>query len=397
MRVLVVDDDAFICRLLVRQLQALGCNQVTACEHAADAVELLEKAPDAFDLVLCDLQMPGMDGIEFIRHLVRLGFPGALVVVSGEDERILQGAERLAQAHRLRVPGVLFKPVSSERLQQILELTAANGERPQAKADRSYGVDELLVAIEGGQLVNHYQPKIDLVSLEVCGVETLVRWQHPEDGLIYPDRFIALAENSGLIDALTRVVLRNALSDARQWRDLGLELQVSVNVSMDNLQRLDWPDIVEREALAAGVPLSSMVLEVTESHLMKNRQAALDILTRLRLKRVGLSIDDFGTGHSSLAQLRDIPFNELKVDRSFVHGAWRDAALRTILDASLNIARKLGMKAVAEGIEDRADWDHLRAAGCEIGQGWFIARAMPAHALWNWLAAWQERRAELQR
>ncbi|SDS38450.1 EAL domain-containing response regulator [Pseudomonas oryzae] len=395
MRVLIVDDDTFICRLLGRQLKALGLDDVVACDRARAAVDLLEQAGTEVDLILCDLQMPEMDGIEFIRHLVRLAYRGALVLVSGEDERILQSAERLAQAHRLRVLGTLFKPVSSEQLEKLLEQTAAHCASPQDSEARSYSAEELELGIAAGELVNHYQPKVDMHSARVIGVESLVRWQHPQDGLVYPDRFIELAEDSGLIDALMRAVLRNALRDSHHWRDAGLSLHVAVNVSMDNLQGLDFPDFVEREAQLAGVPLFSLILEVTESHLMKNRQAALDILTRLRLKRIGLSIDDFGTGHSSLAQLRDIPFNELKIDRSFVHGAWRDAALGSILDASLGMARKLGMKTVAEGIEDRADWDCLRAAGCDVAQGWFIARAMPAQELPAWLQGWERRRGEL--
>ena len=395
MRILVVDDDSFICRLLVRQLKSLGCEQVTDLDRALAAVEHLEREPGSIDLIFCDLQMPEMDGIEFIRHLVRLGYAGALVLVSGEDERILQSAERLAREHELRVPGALFKPVSSAQLQQLLEQAATGGSAPQAAEARCYDAVELAHAIEAGELVNHYQPKVDFASTQVTGVETLVRWQHPQDGLVYPDRFIALAEEADLIDALMCKVLHTALRDVRQWASRGHGLQVAINVSMDNLQRLDFPDFVERAALDSGVPLSSLVLEVTESHLMKNRPAALDILTRLRLKRIHLSIDDFGTGHSSLVQLRDIPFNELKIDRSFVHGAWRDASLSTILNASLEMARKLGMKAVAEGIEDRADWDYLRQAGCDVAQGWFIARAMPAEQLPAWLQDWERRRAEL--
>jgi EAL domain-containing protein (putative c-di-GMP-specific phosphodiesterase class I)/CheY-like chemotaxis protein len=395
MRVLIVDDDTFICRLLERQLKSLGLTNVIACDRARIAVEHLEQGPAEVDLILCDLQMPEMDGIEFIRHLVHLGYRGALVLVSGEDERILQSAERLAQAHRLRVLGTLFKPVSSEQLQKLLEQTAASAAPPVDTDARSYDADELASGIAAGQLVNHYQPKVDLHTARIIGVESLVRWQHPQDGLVYPDRFIDLAEDSGLIEPLMRSVLRNALRDTRHWHDAGLSLQVAVNVSMDNLQVLSFPDFVEQEARIAGVPLFSLILEVTESHLMKNRQAALDILTRLRLKRIGLSIDDFGTGHSSLTQLRDIPFNELKIDRSFVHGAWQDSALGSILDASLEMARKLGMKTVAEGIENRADWDYLRAAGCDVAQGWFIAKAMPARALPAWLTGWEQRRSEL--
>ena len=164
---------------------------------------------------------------------------------------------------------------------------------------------------------------------------------------------------------------------------------------MDNLAALNFPDTVAQLATEAGVPLPSLVLEVTESRLMQDVRAPLDILSRLRLKRVGLSIDDFGTGHSSLAQLRDIPFDELKLDRSFINGAARDSSLRAIIEATLAIARQLGMKAVAEGVEDRSDWDCLRELGCDVAQGYFIAHPMPGDALPAWRARWELRRAEL--
>lgn len=394
MKILVIDDDTFICRLLGRQLNMLGFPDVEQYEHASHAVHRLESRPDEVELIFCDLQMPDMDGIEFIRQLAHLGYRGVLVLVSGEDERILQSAERLARAHRLRVAGTLFKPVASDQLHRLLQgLPGASQDRSTTSA--SYSAMALAEAMANGQLINHYQPKVDLQSGALVGVETLVRWQHPQDGLVYPDQFIPLAEDHGLIDDLIQVVLQQTLQDARTWLQAGHTLQLAVNVSMDNLVRLDFPEFVAEAARAAGVAPSLLILEVTESHLMSNPQAALDILTRLRLKRIGLSIDDFGTGHSSLAQLRDIPFTELKIDRSFVHGAWRNSALRTILSASLDMARRLGMHTVAEGVEDKDDWDYLRNAGCDVAQGWFIAKAMPADRLLPWLAEWEQRRLTL--
>lgn len=395
MKVLVIDDEPFVLGLLARQLANLGAHEVMTCERAEDALSLLATEPSVADVLFCDLNMPEMDGVEFVRRLAQLEYAGSLVLVSGEDERVLQTAERLARAHGLHVLGAMHKPVSPERLQALL----ARGDPGPAAASRAarkiYGADELRRAIRDGQLVNHYQPKVELATGAVVGVETLVRWRHPQDGLVYPDQFIATAEEHGLIDDLTRAVLAAALGQARRWHDGGLALQVAVNVSMDNLTDLEFPDFVAREAAKAGIAAASLVLEVTESRLMKDPLAPLDILTRLRLKRIGLSIDDFGTGHSSLAQLRDIPFEELKVDRGFVHGACRDASLRAIVEASLGMAGQLGMRTVAEGVEDRDDWDFLRAAGCDQAQGWFIARPMPADALPEWIVGWERRRGEL--
>lgn len=390
MKILLVDDEPFALKLLSHQLEKLGFVNVISHEHAADALAQMEFGTEMVGLILCDLQMPGMDGVEFIRELVRIGYAGGLVLVSGEDERVLQTAEKLSKAHRLNVLGALHKPVSQEQLKQVMNNHALRAAAAHV-AHKTYTPEELWRAITGGKLVNYYQPKVDITSGAITGVETLVRWHHPEDDIVLPDQFIATAEEHGLIDELTRTVLASALRQARLWQDAGLHLHVAVNVSMNNLGSLEFPDFVARAALNAGVQPASLVLEVTESRLMKNPLAALDILTRLRLKRIGLSIDDFGTGHSSLAQLRDIPFDELKIDRSFVHGAWRDSSLRAIFDASLGMAKQLGMKTVAEGVEDREDWDFLRATGCDMAQGYFIARPMPADDLPAWIQAWEVR------
>ncbi|MDD3519303.1 MAG: EAL domain-containing response regulator [Chromatiales bacterium] len=395
MNILLVDDEPFVLKLLVRQLNNLGFERVVACDSAEAALTRLRSADAPVDMVFSDLQMPQMDGVEFVRHLVQMGYHGALVLISGEDRRILQTAERLARAHRLRVVGTLTKPVSPAQLQQVLEA----GREVVAPADRvqgrSYEAAELARAIADGELENYFQPKVNPASGEVAGVEVLVRWHHPRDGLVMPVQFIPMAEEQGLIDGLTQVVLVDALHQARQWQDDGMPLHIAVNVSMDSLAALEFADFVADEVARAGLPMNHLVLEVTESRLMKDPLASLDILARLRLKRIGLSIDDFGTGHSSLAQLRDIPFSELKVDYGFVHGAWRDASLQAIFEASLGVARQLGMKTVAEGVEDRDDWDFLRARGCDLAQGFFIGRPMPAAELPEWMAQWEARRRDL--
>ncbi len=391
MKILLVDDDPFALKLLTRQLANLGFTDVAQCARAQDALIRLEEKGTDFGLVFCDLQMPEMDGVEFVRQLVHIGYLGALALVSGEDERILQTAEKLARAHRLDVLGALHKPVVPQDLQELLAQHARHAAGKPRAVSRTYTPQQLRLAIDSGQLINHYQPKVALASGALVGVETLVRWQHPDDGLIYPDQFIGIAEEHDMIDDLTRTVLGAALRQAGVWHANGLPLQVAVNISMDNLNALDFPDMVEREAAAAGMPLTHLVLEVTESRLMKDPLSPLDILTRLRLKHIGLSIDDFGTGHSSLAQLRDIPFTELKIDRSFVHGASRNAYLQAILEANLGMARQMGMKTVAEGVEEEEDWHLLRAYGCDVAQGYLVAKPMAAAELPGWLRDWETR------
>jgi EAL domain-containing protein (putative c-di-GMP-specific phosphodiesterase class I) len=389
MKILLLDDDGFMLRLLAQQLAQLGFHDVTQCKWAHEALELLQAAPQEFGLVMFDLQMPKMDGIEFVRHLAALGFSGGLLVVSGEDPRIAQTALGLARAHRLDAIGTLSKPVSREALQRLLE-----NRKPRAvvrAAAAAYAPQELQQAMAAGELVLHYQPKIDLADGVVAGVEALVRWQHPRDGLVFPDRFITTAEKNGLIHALTQYVLRHAVIQSRAWQDQGLTLPVAVNVSMDNLAVLEFADFVEQEVRHAGISASHLRLEVTESRLMQDLVGPLDVLTRLRLKRISLSIDDFGTGHSSLVQLRDIPFEELKVDRSFIHGACADTSKRAIVEGSLRMAQQLGMTTVAEGVEDLADWRFVRDVGCTAAQGYFIAKPMPGRELPAWVYSWRGR------
>ena len=390
--ILVLDDEPFMLKLLARLLTNLGFTHVATCDNGQAALDLVDDAVHVPQLILCDLNMPGMDGVEFIRKLVEHGYMGSLILVSGEDERTLQSARKLVQAHQIDVLGVLQKPVSPQMLSKLLTDWVPAVHAAARLPGKGYSADRLGQAIRQGELVNHYQPKVAVATGEVVGVETLVRWRHPQDGMVFPDQFIGLAEANDLIDALTSVVLAQALRDTAAWAHVGLKLKVAVNVSMDNLTALEFPELVTAHAAAAEVAPLSIVLEVTESQLMKDLRAPLEILTRLRMRRFKLSIDDFGTGHSSLAQLRDVPFDELKIDQSFVHGAHSNETNRAIFFASLGLAKELGMEVVAEGVEDQADWDFLQKTGCDLAQGYFIARPMPAEDVLAWVAAWRERR-----
>ncbi len=389
LRILVLDDEPFMLKLLAHMLAKLEFSLVTTFDSGRSALEWIDGPNSQPDLILLDLNMPEMDGVEFVRHLVGRQYVGSLILVSGEDERMLQTAEKLVRAHKIPVLGHLQKPVKPEELSMLLEQWTPPYLGGSRTAKKVYGADEVRDAIDSGKLVNYYQPKVELASGKVVGVESLVRWRHPQDGIVFPDQFIGVAEQHGLIDDLTRIVVGEAFAQAKIWQDNGLHLRVALNISMDNLATLAFADHVITAASDAGIAPDDIVLEVTESQLMRNMSAPLEILTRLCLKRFSLSIDDFGTGHSSLSQLRDIPFNELKVDQGFVHGAASNDTLRAICCASLSLAQQMGMKTVAEGVEDQADWDFLRNTSCDLAQGYFIAKPMPADEIPAWISAWE--------
>jgi len=389
--ILVLDDESFMRKVLSHQLGELGFTTVTTADTGEAALRQLDSG-DAPQAILLDLNMPGMDGVEFIRALVARRYAGALILVSGESERVIQTVEKLAAAHGIAVLGNLQKPVSSGALEAMLNAwTPDPSPERRHKTRMLYNTRELRAAIEGGELINYYQPKVAVETGAFVGAEVLVRWRHPRDGLVYPDQFIPLAEEHGLMNELTRTVLAQALRQASVWRDAGLMVRLAVNISMANLDTLSFPDDLAGLAAEAGVSTHEILLEVTESRLMQNLLEVLDILSRLRLKRFGLAIDDFGTGHSSLAQLRDLPFDQLKIDQGFVRGAHASSTKRAIFSASLAMGEQLGMETVAEGVEDRADWTWLRRTGCDVAQGYFIAKPMPADALPDWLASWRDR------
>ncbi len=386
--ILVLDDDLVMLAIIRGMLSNLGFADVTTCDSGRQALERLDGQGADPDLILLDLNMPGMDGVQFLRKLVERRYAGSVVLASGEDEQTLQSAESLVRAHGIRALGHLQKPIQPDALAALIEKWRPETRREARSAAKTYTTDEVRRAIAKRELVNYYQPKVAIATGKVIGVETLVRWRHPDDGLVFPDRFIGIAENDGLIDYLTDVVMGDALAQATRWLDAGLALHIAINVSMDNLLSINFPDIVSKHAAKAGVPTASVVLEVTESRLMPDLVTVLDVLTRLRMKRFRLSIDDFGTGHSSLAQLRDMPFDELKVDRSFTHGAATNDKKRAIFLASLNLARQLGIAVVAEGVEDQDDWQFLRSLGCDFAQGYFIAKPMPGADVPAWIDGW---------
>jgi diguanylate cyclase (GGDEF)-like protein len=246
-------------------------------------------------------------------------------------------------------------------------------------------VQELRTALISDQLVVHYQPKIDLDTGQVRAVEALVRWEHPTRGLLYPDAFLHLVEESGLMPTLTRVVLAQALDQAEVWRAQGRPLTVAVNLSASSLVDYDLPKQVASMLAARDVPPDDLQLEITEEFLMADRDRARSILTRLRNNGIQISIDDYGTGYSSLSYLRDLPVDELKLDRSFIFPMADDARAAALVASTIALAHSLDLRMVAEGVETIAAYTELARLGCDQAQGYFMSRPVPAAELDHWL------------
>ena len=251
----------------------------------------------------------------------------------------------------------------------------------------------LQLAAERHELFLEYQPKLDLATGELAGVEALMRWQSPDHGLVVPDIFIPLAEQSGAIDGLTEWGLRTALWQWIAWRDQGVKVDIAFNISALTLRDVHFPDYLQRLCLLTGVPCESLTLEVTEG-ATQHAVRLLDTLTRFRIKGMGLALDDFGTGYSSLLQLRQLPYTELKIDRCFIEDAVTNDESAIIVKSVIDLAHGLGLVATAEGIEDEETLRLLVELGCDSAQGFFIAHPMKPADLVPWmlgaLDSWRE-------
>ena len=390
--VLVVEDHDFQRRLTLQMLKGLGVVEVEEAADGAQALAVLERMPGKPDVILSDLDMPGMDGIEFLRHVAERKLAGAVAISSSLDAAMLSTVETMARAYGLQVLGVVGKPMTARRLTQLLGLYQKRADdRHVAGAGGVPGTssEDLRKALAAGEFVPHFQPKIDLRSGKAKGVEALVRWRRPGQPLVAPGLFLPAIERSGLVDALTESILSQACAVQKAWEKQGLVLGVSINVSMLSLDDVGVADRYLALVRGYGVDVRLITFEVTESSVMRDPAKALNILARLRLKGFGLSIDDFGTGYSSMQQLGAIPFTELKVDQTFVHGAVDDPRKRTMVETSLELARKLKLKTVAEGAESRAEWDLLIDLGCDEVQGWFVCKALPADDIPGWIKSWK--------
>ena len=380
----IVDDDIDMTSLFKEVAEQLGFEVFVYFDGAA----FLGDAQGHSDIIMLDLMMPGMDGVHVIRILSELKIESSLILVSGYDKGVLHSAHELAQESRLNIVASLTKPIHIARLNELL-VNLKNLRRSEVKPvsfnDQAIDVDALKAAIEQQQLLLHFQPQINLGKDSLAGVEALVRWQHPELGMVFPNAFIQLAETNGLMEELTSAVIQLAMKQSGEWRELGLETKISVNVSAESISSLVLPEQLMNMVSLSRLDPSMLVLEVTESALMGELVTSLDILTRLRLKGFNLSIDDFGTGYSSLSQLHRVPFNELKIDQSFVMQMDADSEARAIVETCVMLGHKLNMTVVAEGVESQSVFNKLKSMRCDIAQGYHIAKPMPAADLLPWL------------
>lgn len=389
LKILVIEDDDFQRKMLVNMLLSLGVTSLSNAGNGRRGLEILNAENEIqTDIVVCDLNMPEMDGLEFLRHLAEKHSHVAIIIISALGSKLVSSAARMARMYGIKLLGVIEKPIALDQFKLILEKYERFVNKPyQPDSSEIFTIKEILDGVSAQQFEPFLQPKMDFSTGRIVGAEALSRWIHPKRGVMNPYSFIPQLEQSGNIDDLTFVMLDKAAVACRSFHDSGYPLTVAVNLSTTSLGDTTLAEKITRVVLEAGADPRYITLEITESAAMTDVARALENLARLNMNRFALSIDDYGTGYSSMQQLTRIPFSELKIDQSFVKDIADNEALRIVVESSIDMAHKLKVKSIAEGVETQQDWDMLKRMGCDTAQGYFIARPMSVTAFHDYLTA----------
>jgi EAL domain-containing protein (putative c-di-GMP-specific phosphodiesterase class I)/FixJ family two-component response regulator len=385
-RILILDDDASVGQTIQWIAESLGFTAEFVTRPSEFFERLEQSSPD---IITIDLIMPELDGVEIMRLLAERKCRAKIIISSGMGTRVLEAAERSASEHGLSIAGVISKPISKEALRalvgesRVLNRTELANRASARIAELEVTPEDIRRALENREFVLFYQPKIECKSGALAGFEALVRWQHPGNDLIMPDRFIPVAEKADLITALTEQVFYQSIEwFSETFPNPGRKL--SLNISARSLVDISEVDKLSKICSLYQVDPKRIVLEITESSAMVDSVLSLDLMTRFRVKGFQLSIDDFGTGFSSMVQLVRLPFSEIKVDKSFVMNAQQSQVSRKVIKSVIDLGHSLGLLVTAEGVEDSETLDYLNTLGCDLAQGYFIARPMPGEAARLW-------------
>ncbi|NKI17661.1 EAL domain-containing protein [Spongiibacter sp. KMU-166] len=388
--VLVVDDDEVQHQVLKQMLEVIGVSNVLLANSGPEAISVLNKSDSVIDVLVLDLSMPGVDGMELVRLIAEAHASPAIIIVSAQAYPILLGVGELVRSHGLEFLGAVQKPATAIQLRAMLK-KYQRGEPSASPSDlTSITREEIEFGLEHHYFIPFFQPKIDLGTMQVNGFEILARYAHPQHGIRPPAIFIEATESLKLMTKMTWSILSQAMQRLLSWGEVGQHLSLSFNASHSSLA--DTHYCAELFALAAkyNFPLNRLTIEVTENLAMTDTSRCLESLNRLRVNGVGLSIDDFGAANSSLQELSRVPYSEIKIDRSLINGAAHQPRLQAILKPTVEITRGLGVTSVAGGVETLQDFNYVKSIGCELAQGYYFAKPMPMNETLTWLKQWNE-------
>jgi len=391
MHFLVAEGEPVQRELLVGMLRHLGAQQVTTASDGLSALRMLEIGLNpAVDVALLDLNLPGMDGLEVIRRLAEADCRTGLIVLAAQSADVLFSVETMAEAYGVNMLGTSGKPLNSARLLELISNYAPAPSEPEPESEPpEFTFAEVGRGLQAREFDPYFQPKIELATGAVKGLEMFARWRHPQHGVLGPAAFVPVLESVRRIDFLDWSMIEKSVAACRTLHDQDIPISFSINVDPSTLSHPQFiaqiTACLERHRILADY----ITFEITESSVLTTNPHFLERLLRLRMLGFGLAIDDYGTGRSNLQLLAAIPFSELKIDRSFVDGASRKRAISTVLKSYLGLARSLSRRACAVGVETKQDWDFLQGLGCDYAQGFYIASPMPVEQIPAWLDDWK--------
>lgn len=375
----LVADDSLTQRQYAKELcQELGVSDLHEAANGADALQVLNT--NSVNVVLVDLEMPVMDGVELIRLMAQKKYPCSIIILSAKDPILIASVGTMAEADGVHVLGTFQKPLLPDALEcsllRFIRDSKAKQSEPKPVPEHEVTAVELGRAFTNGELTLAYQPKLTVQGLILKGVEALARWKHPTKGMISPGEFIPLAERHGMIDALTRHLLQLAFEHKRQWQQYGLRFNLAFNLSPLSLADSDMVDWLCKLTEDFGIAPSDITFEVTENALLGELASAIRTLARLRLKGFHIAIDDYGTGFANAQQLSRVPATELKIDRSLIHRAAARPQQLTILTSTVELAKNLNLTTVAEGVESEEDFLIIRELAVDLVQGYYFSKPL---------------------
>ena len=386
-RLLIVDDDLRVCRIIERIAERSNFDVFSLDQSNRFEAAFAFFQPDAIFLDLC---MDQTDGVEILRFLSKNGTRARVVLISGVEERLLSTTTELGRSMGLVMEAPLRKPISQDQIQERLETLLENSSNDTDDQREPITAKRIANAIHGDELLIHYQPIVELRSNYLIAAEALARWNHPEEGLIPPERLISIAEDHGLIESLTSKLLVTAIESAAQWKQQLPNLSLCVNISPQLLKELQFPDQIQELLRLYEFPPEKLVLEVMGGHPGDHLTNAIDVLTRLRLKNVRLAYDNFGIHSSTLEHASKLPYDILKLDRSFVSDVTQNSSTVAAARSIVELATTMNCELVAVGIENAATRNRLFRLGCQLGQGFHIAPPMCAEDFARWAVEWED-------
>ena len=386
LNVLLVDDSVAILKYVNKVLeQSYNINNVHTASSAPEAMQILRQSKQ-INLLFLDLNMPNVDGIQLLSQISELEFKGYVVIMSGVSTQIISSVESLAKTYGLNYIGTLLKPIHELDFQYIID--KIGGSRQKSTPVESLKVYEIIRAIKNNDLEVLYQPQVELSTRKFIGVEALCRMNHPRLGMVSPDRFIDKAEESELIIHITLAVLKKSMGDWKKWRQSGLDIKLSVNVSPVALQQFEFADTIFMLLNDFSMPATNLCIEITEGVLANDDAQELMNLNRLNMRGVELALDDFGQKHSTIERLQKMPLTYLKLDKSYFIDNKDNTNQLALINTSLSVAKDLNIRTIAEGVENNAVMSLVTEMGCDFGQGYYIGSPMPAKKVFNWQREW---------